>query len=193
MRTLTLAALVLLCTGCTLHPTEVQKTPVRPDQAVVFDIDGTLTPRPRSIFTPREDAASAVRRFADRGYKIIYLSARVRPLQSGIPEWLAEHGFPEGSIHVPQSHADSADHAAFKTRILQRYQQNGWHFVAAYGDSSTDFEAYAAVGIDKNRVYALQRAGQPACQPGPWRQCLTSWTEHLGSLAATTGQESQIQ
>lgn len=184
MRLLTLPALALLCTGCTLLPEEVQTTPLKPDQAVVFDIDGTLTPRPRAIFTAREDAATAARIFADKGYKIIYLSARVRLLQSGIPEWLAENRFPAGSLHVPRSHADSGDHAAFKTRILQRYQQNGWRFVAAYGDSSTDFDAYAAVGINKDNVFALQRAGQSVCQPGVWRQCLVTWTEHLDTINA---------
>lgn len=182
MRMLTLVLLTFFFAGCTLLPGEVQPTPLKPDQAVVFDIDGTLTPRPRAIFTARKDAATAARLFADKGYKIVYLSARIRSLQSGIPEWLREHHFPDGSIHVPQNHADSRDHAAFKTRILERYRQHGWHFVAAYGDSSTDFEAYAHAGINKSNVFALQREGQSACQPGPWQQCLATWSEHLGTI-----------
>lgn len=179
MRSLLVTALVLLVSACTLMPTEVPAASDGHRQAVVFDIDGTLTPTPRSIHTAREDAAAAARHFAEQGYQIVYLSARVRLLQSGIPDWLHDNGFPAGVIHVPQNHADSSDHAAFKTRILQQYRDKGWRFVAAYGDSSSDFQAYAAAGITPERVYALKRAGDTACQPGAWHACLPSWTAPL--------------
>ena len=105
--------LLILSTGCTLGPSKIEKAPENPEQAVVFDIDGTLTPRPFAIFTVREGAASAVRLFADKGFKIIYLSARIKPLQAGIPSWLDKHNFPKGNIHVPQTMADAYDHAIF--------------------------------------------------------------------------------
>lgn len=182
MRTLLLLPAALLASACTLLPAAVPEPTPAAHQAVVFDIDGTLTPRPRSVFTAREDAARTARDLAARGYRIVYLSARVSLLQSGVPDWLREHGFPEGSIHLPQGRADSRDHAAFKTRILQQYRDKGWRFVAAYGDSSSDFQAYAAAGIAPERVYALKRVGDEACQPGTWRECLPSWTGHLGAL-----------
>lgn len=186
MRALLIAALALLANACTLLPTDVPGASDTTRQAVIFDIDGTLTPTPRAIRTAREDAAAAARRFAGQGYQIVYLSARVRLLQAGIPDWLQDNGFPPGPIHVPQGRADSRDHAAFKTRILQQYRDKGWRFVAAYGDSSTDFQAYAAAGIAQERVFALRRAGEDACQPGTWRQCLPSWTAHLAALPAAT-------
>jgi hypothetical protein len=163
-------------------PYEIQQAPVKPDQAVVFDIDGTLTPKPSAVFTAREDAASAVQLYADNGYKIIYLSARTRLLQSGIPDWLKKNNFPEGSIHVPQSANESSDHAAFKKGILEQYRDKGWMFLAAYGDTSTDFEAYSYAGIDENHVFALQREGKSTCQPGSWVECLQSWTEHKDKI-----------
>ena len=88
MRNLTILLLALLCASCALRSFEIQKTPLKPDQAVVFDIDGTLTPKVSAIFTAREDAANAVRLYADKGYKIVYLSARPNLLQAGIPNWL---------------------------------------------------------------------------------------------------------
>ena len=182
MRNLTILLLAMLCTSCTLQSFEVQKAPLKPDQAVVFDIDGTLTPKPSAVFTARDDAANAVRLFADQGYKIVYLSARITILQSDIPNWLKGNHFPEGSIHVPQTAADSSDHGAFKKRILEIYRENGWKFVAAYGDTSTDFEAYAAVGIDKDRVFALQREGETSCQPGIWAKCFSSWSEQIDGI-----------
>ncbi len=155
-----------------------------PDQAVVFDIDGTLTPKPIAIYSAREDAAQAAQLYAQAGYKIVYLSARTPLLQSGIPKWLKANGFPEGSIHLTQSRADRSDHAAFKQRVLQQYAAKGWHFVAAYGDSSTDFVAYGGAGIDKRRIFALKRVGQAECQPGGWVACYSSWAEQLESIVA---------
>jgi len=167
-------------------PFEVQKAPLKQDQAVVFDIDGTLTPKPSAIFTARDDAASAVRLYADKGYKIIYLSARIAIFQANIPNWLKENHFPEGSIHVPQTATDSSDHAAFKKRILDIYKANGWKLVAAYGDSSTDFQAYAEAGIKRNYVFALQRAGETSCQPGIWAKCFSSWSEQMDFIENLT-------
>lgn len=183
-RLLAVVVLALATSACTLQPVSVPEPTPATRQAVVFDIDGTLTPTPRAIRTARADAAAVARRFADRGVQVVYLSARLRLLQSGIPDWLRRHGFPDGPVHVPQDRADSADHAAFKSRILQQYRERGWRFVAAYGDSSTDFQAYAAAGIAPDRVYALRRAGNATCQPGTWRECLPSWTPHLVALPA---------
>lgn len=182
MRLLLLLPAALLASACTLLSAAVPEPTPGAQQAVVFDIDGTLTPTPRAVRTARPDAAAAARDLAARGYRIVYLSARVRFLQSGIPGWLRDNGFPEGPVHVPQGRADSRDHAAFKTRILQQYRDKGWRFVAAYGDSSTDFQAYAASGIAPGRVYALKREGEDACQPGAWHECLPSWTAHLAAL-----------
>jgi len=182
MKNLSILPLALLCTSCTLAAFDIPKAPLKANQAVVFDIDGTLTPKQFAIFTARDDAASSVKLFADNGYKIVYLSARVKFFQSGIPNWLKENNFPEGSIQVPQTSVDTDDHAAFKKRILKEFQKKGWHFIAAYGDSSTDFEAYAEVGIDKDHIFALQRVGKASCQPGIWSKCFHSWTDHKDDI-----------
>lgn len=182
MRNLSILLLAILCSSCALQTFDIQKAPLKTNQAVVFDIDGTLTPKVWAISIARDDAASAVLSFASNGYKIIYLSARPRFLQSGIPGWLKENHFPEGSIQVPQTSTDSSDHGAFKKRILEEFKRNGWRFFAAYGDSTTDFEAYSAVGIDKDHVFALRRAGDDACQPGIWAKCLNSWADHMDDI-----------
>lgn len=188
MRNLMILQVVLLCTGCALQPFEIQKAPLKPDQAVVFDIDGTLTPKILAIYIVRDDAANAVRLYADKGYKIIYLSARPQPFQTGIPDWLKKNHFPEGSIHVSETAKDTSDPEAFKKRILGEYKEKGWKFVAAYGDSPTDFEAYKDVGIQKDRIFALLREGDDKCQSdeSKWSECLHSWTEHMDKIAKIT-------
>jgi hypothetical protein len=187
MRVFVSPLMVLLISSCALPSFEVQKAPARRDQAVVFDIDGTLTPNPLAVFTARQDAAKAVRAYASDGYKIIYLSARTRLLQSGIPGWLEAHHFPEGSIHVPQDSRDSSDPAAFKKRILDIYKTRGWRLVAGFGDSSTDFQAYVDAGLPNSRIFALKREGETSCQPGAWVRCLESWAEYLKEVYPGAG------
>ena len=184
MRNLVILLAVTLCSGCAQLPS-AKITDALPEhaQAVVFDIDGTLTPKPLDVFEARTDAAKAVRIFADKGYKIFYLSARIGFLSAIIPGWLKVHGFPDGSVHIAQTDEDRSHPAAFKTRMLKDFIGHGWHFEFAYGDSSTDFEAYAAVGIPKDRVFALLRDAETWYQPGDWKACLNGWTEHLDFVA----------
>jgi|GEM_PF-1201851 len=176
-----ISALCLLftCVGCTLTPDRIDGAASGGANAVVFDIDGTLTPDVHAVFSVREDAAAAVDTFSRSGIKIIYLTARIPLMQSVIPGWLARHGFPEGSIHVITTREDRKDHAAYKQRVLEEYRNKGWTLVAAYGDSSTDFKAYEAAGVPRERVFALLRRGETECQPGSWRDCYAGWTEQL--------------
>jgi phosphatidate phosphatase PAH1 len=182
LRSLVLILVVTLCSSCAQLPEDIANAPQDDAQAVVFDIDGTLTPTPLKYWQARSDAAKAVHLFADKGHKIIYLTARIRPLQSDIPIWLEENGFPDGGVYVTQTAEDRRDHGQFKIRVLQDILAHGWKIEYAYGDSSSDFEAYAAVGVPKERVYALRREGDDRCQPGVWQACLNGWAEHIDSI-----------
>ena len=170
--------------GATIHSVDEPElaTDVQ-SECVVFDIDGTLTPNVLSIKTARAGAATAVWAFADSGYLIVYLSARVRPLQGGIRDWLDENGFPPGRLHLTESRDDRKDHAAFKKRVLESYEAGGCDFVAAYGDSSSDFEAYASVGISPQRIFALKREGKKTCETGAWAGCYATWGEQMDTIS----------
>jgi phosphatidate phosphatase PAH1 len=186
MRNLIIFLMVMLGSSCAQQPANIPSAPQDHAQAVVFDIDGTLTPTPLEFWEARKDAAKAVQTFADKGYKIIYLSARVTLLQANIPDWLKKNSFPDGGVYVTETTKDQTDHAQFKTRILRELLAHGWKVEFAYGDSSTDFEAYGAVGIPKERVFALKREGDTSCQPGTWNACLSGWTEHIDSIMKQT-------
>ena len=151
-------------------------------ECVVFDIDGTLTPKVSAVHTARDGAATAVQAFADAGYLVIYLSARIRLLQGGIPDWLEENEFPSGRLHLTESREERKNHAAFKAGVLQTYRAAGWRCIAAYGDSSSDFEAYVSAGISPQRIFALKRAGADSCQPGEWAGCYETWEEQMGII-----------
>ncbi len=96
-------------------------------------------------------------------------------LQSGIPAWIKDNDLPTGYIFVPESWEESNASSKFKIKILQQLITDGWNIVAAYGDSSTDFEAYSAVGIPETSIYALKREGDDKCQTGIWSKCLDGW------------------
>jgi len=187
MRILITLLMLTLCSACTLKPSEIKAPSLNNAQAVVFDIDGTLTPNIPSIRTVRPDAAKAVQIYADKGYNIFYISARKRLLQGFIPAWLHENEFPCGSIIVPEK---SEDDAKFKTRILEQLTKVGWKIDYAYGDSTTDFVSYSAVNIPKEHVFALRRDGyiygEKDCDKGIWEACLKDgWTPHLDYINNT--------
>jgi predicted mannosyl-3-phosphoglycerate phosphatase (HAD superfamily) len=143
------------------------------------DIDGTLTPHALAVFEARPDAATALREYSGKGYRIVYLTARVPLFQAGLPGWLQQNGFPDGSLHVAQTSEERDQVDQFKARILDEYVRSGWQLAYAYGDSSTDFLAYASAGISRVRVFALVRRWSEDCQVGVYRACLQDWTEHL--------------
>jgi len=185
MRNLIILLVVILCSTCAHVPAEIPDALPNQAQAVVFDIDGTLTPRPSEFLEVRPDAAKAVHTFADKGYKIIYLSARYPLFEGGTVSWLKKHGFPDGFVRVGETAADVQNPAQFKTRILQDFLAHGWKVEFAYGDSSTDFDAYAAVKIPQKHVFALRREEETLCQSGIWEKCLSGWTEHMDFITKT--------
>ena len=175
--------LFTLLTACARLPAHDAPLPATSKSSVVvFDIDGTLTPRPLSLYGARPDAARVARWYSENGYTVVYLTARMAWLQRGIPGWLQRNGFPQGELHTAQDSEDGKHPDIYKARVLAKYRALGWAFEAAYGDSSTDFQAYAAAGIEKSRIFALARAGQTQCQTGAWQRCLQGWTEQLTVL-----------
>lgn len=180
MRHLPLSIAVLLISGCAqIPPADVPPPTPFQGSAVVTDIDGTLTPRDPDVNEARPSAATALNALSNKGYKIIYLSARTPLLQSILPDWLKQNGFPAGSLHVAQTSDERGSPDKFKAKMLVAYTAAGWRLAYAYGDSSTDFTAYAEAHIPKEHVFALRRRGDSKCQDGVYQTCLVGWDEHL--------------
>lgn len=180
MRHLLLAIAALSTWSCAqIPPANVPSPTASQGQAVVLDIDGTLTPKNIDVFEPRPGAAAALNALSKKGYKIVYLTTRIPLFQSGLPDWLRQNGFPSGSLHVAQTAEERGNADKFKAQVLAAYAKAGWHLAYAYGDSSTDFTAYAEAKIPKEHVFALKRKDSKACQDGIYQACLQGWTEHL--------------
>jgi hypothetical protein len=184
MRNLSLAIAALLICGCVQIPTAEIPPPTLPhNAAVITDIDGTLTPRDIDVSEPRPSAAMALNALSKKGYKIVYLTTRIPLFQPGLKDWLQQNGFPAGSLHVAQTAGERNSPDKFKAQILAAYTAAGWRLAYAYGDSSTDFAAYAEAQISKDNVFALRRRGEAKCQDGAYKTCLAGWEEHLPTIA----------
>lgn len=180
MRGLKIIASALFVTGCVqLPPAKVPQAPRSSAAAVVFDIDGTLTPAVLAVSEVRPAAAQTVATYASKGYTIIYVSTRIPAFQGDLPAWLQRNGFPEGVLHVAQTPEERDNAADYKSEVLALYVRQGWHLAYAYGDSSTDFQAYANAGIPKEYVFALKRRGEDKCQDGIYQKCLDGWEQNL--------------
>ena len=110
--------LTIVCTSCALTSGQIQQATSVQNQAVVFDIDGTLTSRVHAIRTARDGAAEAVQAYADAGCRIIYLSARVAAGIVTVSEKVKRdlvklYRIPPERIAVTHL---AVDHAAFRPR-----------------------------------------------------------------------------
>ena len=180
MRVPPLVSLLLLLSACTqVPPVPIAPPPSAGSQVVVFDIDGTLTPHNWFVFEVRPGAPAATRQFVEKGYTVVYVTTRIPGFQTGIPEWLRSNGFATGPIHVAQNADERDSPERFKAAILSGYAMLGWRLSYGYGDSTTDFQAYATVRIPKDHVFALRRRGSSECAPGVYEKCLDGWTDHL--------------
>lgn len=146
-------------------------------EAVLFDIDGTLTINDFEAAadylgiktaTPYYYASEVVNTYRQKGYQIIYLTARPYWVTKDGREWLnaqrvgpwhyRSNPYSDGPI-PPNTQQFKADYV--------RYLKNtvGLRIVRAYGNATTDIGAYADAGIPKADTYIIgPNAGQQGTQ-----------------------------
>jgi LNS2 (Lipin/Ned1/Smp2) len=133
-------------------------------RVIITDIDATLTTEDPELFKQVGDATYVplmmpgadrlLQAWAAKGYPIIYLTARPHVLRVETRVWLADLGFPPGSLitsKVIQSDAGPYK-AVWTKRMIEDF---GWNAVAVYGNAETDISAYAAAGIPKERTFII--------------------------------------
>lgn len=172
---------------------------VRPDtQAVVFDIDGTLTTGDGELFEQlalgmdpevRPGAVATARLYARAGYLPIYISGRPHMLRDSSRDWLRRYGFPRGIVittdHVGEALPSAARVGRFKQQSLEALMTGPQLSIAvAYGNASTDVCAYARAGIAPHATFILGKQGGRACPGFEPSQPLRDYREHLDMLAA---------
>lgn len=145
---------------------------------VLFDIDGTLTINDFEAYadyvgvktaTAYSFAPQVVNAYRQKGYQVIFLTARPYWVTKDGLEWLKiqnmgqwhYHSNPYGDGPIPPNTQQ------FKTDYV-RFLRNtvGLNIVRAYGNATTDIAAYADGGIPKAQTYIIgANAGASGTQP----------------------------
>mgnify|MGYP000052287380 FL=1 len=136
-------------------------------EAVLFDIDGTLTLNDFEavgdyLGTDVADAyyyaQQTVNAYKDKGYQIIYLTGRPYWVGKDTREWFDYMELPLGHLHT-NPYGDGPippDTQAYKSQYLnQLINENNIKIVRAYGNASTDIAAYESAGIDKAQTFII--------------------------------------
>ena len=169
-----------------------------PSHTIVADIDETLTTADSefiqqlldSTYIPaeRDGASELIQGYHDRGYTIVYLTARALNQTSAddamvsgeqlTNEWLVDHGFPlDENTRLEMSDTfvfgDSA--AEYKTERLGQLQDEGLVFEYAYGNAESDITAYGAVAIPKDATFII---GEEAGNGGTVAIGGEGWIDH---------------
>jgi hypothetical protein len=141
---------------------------------ILTDIDGTLTLDDAQQFIQFGDenyvpiqmgaAAELIQTWSNKGYPIVYLSARYHLYRNETRAWLRGQGFPFGPLITELELREVAEFkAAWVTRMIQTF---GWQIVAAYGNADTDIIAYETAGIPKAQTFIVgELAGDMGTQP----------------------------
>lgn len=140
-------------------------------QTVIFDIDGTITTSDTELiaslaleifngnYVPEMyvDAQNAVQAWVDKGYQVVFLSARPDFLKEMTRDSLILPNFPSGVMHLTNTNtAFISEVAEYKTDFINELKNQGQlDIVAVYGNADTDIEAYEASGIPKDVTFII--------------------------------------
>jgi LNS2 (Lipin/Ned1/Smp2) len=130
-------------------------------QVAVSDVDGTLTTSenafPESLVTgatvvAHAGAAAALTTLHDRGFAIVYLTARGRYFTADTQAFLAAQGFPHGALRLAPSlvTAPGAPTVDYKVGAMTEL---GVTVGVGIGNRQTDLQAYGRVGVAGNRTF----------------------------------------
>ncbi|MCX5867152.1 MAG: hypothetical protein NT009_06675 [Proteobacteria bacterium] len=160
--------------------------------AIVTDIDGTLTVNDAEVYKQMDDpnyvavayggAIEMLNLYAGKGYQIMYLTARPYHLRSLTRVWLDQMEAPFGYVETADSFVGGETARAYKRGFLERIMNDlGYQVAAAYGNASTDQEAYEDVAIPAARVFIIgPEAGiYGTVIQGDYAQHITSFVQNF--------------
>lgn len=123
---------------------------------VVTEIDGVLTAGPTDA--SRTGAGRAMQAWSEKGYPIVYLTARPEDARAPTRAWLDEERFPPGALVT-----GPADPELKRTWLERMRGAFGWRFVAAYAASQEDVADYRAAGAGAARVFQVDADAPEGC------------------------------
>jgi len=135
-------------------------------KVVITDIDGTLTLSDEELFsqiddgsyTPLENMSAALmmNTWADKGYQVVYLTARPHAFRAETRTWLSDLGYPLGPVITANSLVFGDSARQYKREWVNRIVNDfGWEVAAAYGNAESDIDAYEDAGIPKDITFIV--------------------------------------
>lgn len=139
----------------------------------VSDVDGTLTSSELAAATQlvgispkaHEGAAEALTVLYNKGYHIVYLTARAEWFSGKTRDWLGANKFPPGTLRTTQSKGgyNGAQAANYKISELMKLKDDvGLNIDFGFGNKPSDIAAYGAVGVPNENSYFFKL---PEAQP----------------------------
>jgi hypothetical protein len=133
---------------------------------VITDIDGTLTLADEELFKqitdgnydPVENASASLmmNAWSEKGYEIVYLTARPHGFRAETRAWLDDQGYPPGPVLSANSLVFGESARQYKRTWCNRVMDDfGWDVVAAYGNETSDIDAYEDAGISKSITFIV--------------------------------------
>lgn len=159
-------------------------------QVIVTDIDGTMTLSDEELFMqiadgtydPQENASASMlmNLWADKGYVIIYLTARPHAFRAETRAWLDAHGFPVGPIITANSLVFDESARSYKRQWVNWITGDfHWRVTAAYGNATSDIDAYEDAMIPKEITFIV---GEFAGQSGTQAIANNDYSQHIADF-----------
>lgn len=167
-------------------------TVVKPGaKAVIFDIDGTLTTSDREqvldymgikAADARAGAGELVNHYVAKGYHPIFLTGRTYWYAKGARNWLSSYlNVPDFTLRTTKNNETGLFNVAeYKASEISNFKAQGIEIFRAYGNASTDIEAYEAAGIPKSDTYIV---GKNAGASGTQSISNGNYWDHLNEIA----------
>lgn len=134
-------------------------------QLVLSDIDGTLTMSDDELFAEISDptydqqtkgsAVEMIQEWADKGYQMVYLTARPRDFRSMTDAWRLRRGLPAGLSMFASGLVFDDSARQYKGAFIADLLALDWQIVAAYGNAGSDIDGYADGGISKAVTFII--------------------------------------
>jgi phosphatidate phosphatase PAH1 len=131
----------------------------------IFDIDGTLTTSDIEIIHGEPElypgAVELTQAEASRDHVIVYLTGRPYWLATTTRAWLRRHPFAQGVLRVANAFHEAMPWGVggYKRQFLKELQANGFVIDVAYGNATTDIDAYLGAGLMPDKVFIIGKHG----------------------------------
>lgn len=167
-------------------------------EAIVFDIDGTLTKSDLEIVKdylkiksaePYPYAKELIDAYKNKHFLLVFLTARPYWMNEVTRDWINNIlQAPSWQLRTKnkffgnEALPDPTHTTEYKVNYLRQLIDKGVLIKRVYGNAKTDIDAYEKAGIEKNNTYIIgENAGQKRTQP-----ILNDYYDHLQQIVANT-------